>query len=182
MNPPMAQASHFRKHLIRLFPLVLPALLCLAATSCEKDDICVDGDTPQLVITFFDYTAPETARAVSKLRVIGLGKDTPVDTFSDRSNRDSVGLPMRADANRTGFVLISNSADNAEGAETGNRDTLYFDYETRSVFVSRACGFVPNFDSLSATSQPDASNWIDSVQVRQTTIENSTSAHVSIYF
>ena len=119
---------------------------------------------------------------MSKLRVIGLGNGAPVGTFTDRSNIDSVGLPMRADENRTGFVLISNSADNSDGVETGNGDTLYFDYQTRSLFVSRACGFVPNFDGLSASPQPDPSIWIDSVEVKQTTIANSTSAHVSIYF
>ncbi len=178
----MAHVPTFRKRLFRLLLMACPAFVYLLATACEKDDICVDGDTPQLVITFFDYAAPENAKAVPKLRVVGLGNGAPVGTFSDRSNRDSVGLPMRADVNRTGFVLISNSADNTDGVETGNRDTLYFDYQTRSVYISRACGFVPNFDGLSASPQPDASIWIDSVEVKQTTIASSTSAHVSIYF
>ncbi len=178
----MAHAPTFRKRLLRLLLMACPAVVYLLVSACEKDDICVDGDTPQLVITFYDYTVPESAKKVSKLRVIGLGNGEPVDTFTDRSNIDSLGLPMRAEANRTGFVLISNSADNSDGVETGNRDTLYFDYQTRSVFISRACGFVPNFDGLSASPQPDPSIWIDSVEVKQTSIANSTSAHVSIYF
>ena len=178
----MAQAPPFWQRLFRPLRLVIPALLVAWVISCEKDDICVDGDTPQLVITFFDYTQPETARTVNKLRVIGLGQGTPVNTFSDRSNRDSIGLPLRADQTRTGFVFIVDSADDADGNETGNRDTLYFDYETRSVYISRACGFVPNFDGLSASPLPDASIWIDSVEIRQTTIENASNAHVSIYF
>lgn len=178
----MARAPQFRQRIYRPVLLVIPALFVLWFTACEKDDICVDGDTPQLVITFFDYTQPETARAVNKLRVIGLGKGTPVDTFSDRSNQDSIGLPLRADQTRTGFVFIADSADDADGNETGNRDTLYFDYETRSVYISRACGFVPNFDGLSASPLPDTSIWIDSVAIRQTTIENASNAHVSIYY
>jgi len=178
----MAHAPHLRKFLVRLVPCLFPAVLCLWVSACEKDDICVDGDTPQLVVTFYDYDQPEAARTVNKLRVVGLGQGSPVNTFSDRSNLDSIGLPMRADQTRTGFVFIVNSADDADGNETGNRDTLYFDYETRSVYISRACGFVPNFDGLSASLVPDAGIWIDSVQIRQTTLENSTSAHVSIYY
>lgn len=175
-------APTFRKRIFSLLLLACPALVYLPATSCEKDDICVDGDTPRLVITFFDYTATDNPRDVPKLRVIGLGNGAPVGTFADRTNLDSIGLPMRADLTRTGFVLIANSADNADGVETGNRDTLYFDYETRSVFISRACGFVPNFDGLSASPQADANIWIDSIEVKQTTVANSTRAHVSIYF
>lgn len=178
----MAQAPQLRPRLFRLLFLVISALLVVWATACEKDDICVDGDTPQLVITFFDYTQPGNSRTVNKLRVIGLGKGTPVNTFGDRSNQDSIGLPLRADQTRTGFVFIVDSADDADGNETGNRDTLYFDYETRSVYISRACGFVPNFDGLSASPLPDASIWIDSVEIRQTTIENARNAHVSIYY
>ena len=178
----MAPAPFCRKPFFRYLLPVIPIILSAWVTACEKDDICVDGDTPQLVITFYNFTEPETARTVNKLRVIGLGKGTPVDTFTDRSNRDSIGLPMRADENRTGFVFIVDSADDADGNETGNRDTLYFDYETRSAYVSRACGFVPNFDGLSASLLPDPAIWIDSVEIRQTTLENSTSAHVSIYY
>lgn len=177
----MAYAPCFRK---RVFRLLLPAITILLfwVTACEKDDICVDGDTPLLVITFYDYAQPETARNVNKLRVIGLGQGTPVNTFSDRSSQDSIGLPLRADQSRTGFVFIVDSANDADGNETGNRDTLYFDYETRSAYISRACGFVPNFDGLSASLLPDASIWIDSVEIRQNTLENSRSAHVSIYY
>lgn len=178
----MADATHFLKRPMRLLLALFSAGLALWVTACEKDDICVDGDTPQLVITFFDYAQPETARTVNRLRVIGLGQGTPVNTFSDRSNRDSIGLPLRADQTRTGFVFIVDSADDADGNETGNRDTLYFDYETRSAYISRACGFVPNFDGLSASLVPDAGIWIDSVEIRQTTLENSSNAHVSIYY
>lgn len=150
--------------------------------SCEKDDICVDGDTPQLILTFYKITDPSQLSAVTKLRVTGIGKGTPVDTFSDRSNRDSIALPLRADAERTGFIFYLNSSSAEDGRELGNPDTIYFDYKIQSVFVSRACGFVPNFEDFSAFLIEDDNTWINSVEVKQTRISKTTSSHVSIYY
>jgi hypothetical protein len=150
--------------------------------SCEKDDICVDGDTPQLIVTFYKTADPTQLAAVTKLRISGIGMGTPVDTFSDRSNRDSIALPLRADAESTGFVFYLNSASNDEGLELGNPDTIYFNYSTQSVFVSRACGFVPNFEDFSASLIEDNNLWINSIEVKQTRISNTNSSHVSIYY
>ena len=150
--------------------------------ACEKDDICVDGDTPLLIVTFYNSADPSLAKAVNKLRVIGIEKDTPVGTFSDRSNRDSIALPLKADVERTGFVFYKDSASDEAGIELGNPDTIYFDYKIQSVYVSRACGFVPNFEDFSATLISDENTWIDSLEVKQTRISNATSSHVSIYY
>lgn len=174
---------HIPRHwnpLLRQMAFLLLVLALLAGSGCEKDDICVDGDTPLLVVTFYDIENPGEAKAVNRLRAVGLGNGTPVTSFPDRSTRDSIGIPLRIDSGQTGFVLIQNSEDE-EGADVGNRDTLYFDYEIREEFVSRACGFVGQFDNLEVLLQSDASNWIDSVTVISTTVENSLSAHVSVY-
>ncbi len=170
----------FSRFTIRLLGLLL--LLALLAAACEKDDICVDGDTPLLVMTFNDIGATEaTAKAVTRLRVIGIGNGDPITTFNDRSNRDSVGLPLRLDNGRTGFILIQNSQDNEDGVDTGNPDTLYLDYQVTEAFVSRACGFVANYEGLSWELQADASNWIDSVVIANPFVRSSDSAHVTIY-
>ena len=50
----------FRERLIGLLLMACMAVVCLLVSACEKDDICVDGDTPLLVITFYDYTVPES--------------------------------------------------------------------------------------------------------------------------
>lgn len=164
------------------------ALLMLAATlvasafgGCEKDDICVDGDTPLLIVNFYNSTDPSSGKNVAKLRVIGIGNGDPVGTFADRSDRDSIQLPLRTDVSRTGFVLIRDSGSDSEGVETGNRDTLYFDYEIREEFISRACGFVPRFESLQVGIQDDLSIWIDSVRVLNPTVESIQTTHVAIY-
>ena len=156
-------------------------LLATGFSGCEKDDICVDGDTPLLVVNFYDSEDPSSAKNVTSLRVIGIGNGDPVGTFTDRSNRDSIQLPLRADAPRTGFVLIRDSAGDSEGGATENRDTLYFDYEITEDFISRACGFVPNFENLQAGIQDDLSIWIDSVRVVNPTVESIQTTHVAIY-
>ena len=177
----MAPAPLCRKPLFRYLLPVIPVILCLWVTACEKDDICVDGDTPLLIITFYRSDDPITLKNAAQLRVIGIGNGDPVDTFADRTSRDSVGIPLRANMNRSSFVFIYSSKDNEEGNDTGNRDTLHFDYEISESYISRACGFVPNYENLAFELIKDSNNWIDSIAVIQPNIRNNQSAHVSIY-
>jgi hypothetical protein len=158
-------------------------LFCLflsGVMGCEKDDICVDGDTPLLVIKFYDIQAPETSKAVSSLRVLGLGQEDPVDTFADQSDLDSIALPLRPEQEETTFILILDS-DEEDGVETGNADTLQFSYNTQGAFISRACGFVANYDDLNSRLEPDTLNWIQNVEVINSTVQTQDTTHVSIF-
>ncbi len=148
--------------------------------ACEKDDICVDGDTPLLILTFYDVENPETAKSVSNLRIVGLGQDDPVNTFTDRSTVDSVAIPLRVDQTQSQFILIFDSADEAE-AETGNIDTLSFQYNVTEEFVSRACGFVANFTDLNSVLTSDAENWIQNIEISNPAVIKLDSAHVKIF-
>ena len=165
------------------FSLLIGILLCLTLgfQSCEKDDICIEGDTPLLVITFFDTESPTEAKSVTRLRVIGLGQEQVVGTFSDRANLDSIAIPLRSNASQTGFVFIFQSETAENGEETGNRDTLYFDYTAQEVFASRACGFVVQYEDLQAQANADDDTWIDSIEIKQASVTTSESAHVSIF-
>lgn len=156
------------------------SLLLFMLVGCEKDDICVDGDTPLLVIRFFDSARPETPKAVDKLRVIGLGNGDPVPTIADRTSLDSIALPLRPGETETTFILIRDSQDE-DGVETGNPDTLRLDYVTREAFISRACGFIANYEGLEGQLQTGSENWIQSIEVDTTSVQNQDSRHVSIY-
>ena len=166
---------------IKAILLVLLAILSFAA--CEKDDICVDGDTPLLIIRFYNLNDTTATKAVPKLRVVGLGQNTTVNTIADRSSAlDSIGIPLRIGEANTRFLFITNSADNTNGAETGNIDTLTFTYETKEVFVSRACGFVANYDNLKTdTTTADSERWIQNIIVEDSLVQNQAAAHVKIY-
>ncbi|NJB69544.1 hypothetical protein GGR42_000006 [Saonia flava] len=149
--------------------------------SCEKDDICVDGDTPLLVIAFYNIADTAVAKAVPKLRVGGIDNEFTVNTISDRTNLDSIGLPLKTNDVSTSYVLIKDSADDEDNNEIGNGDVLTFSYTIKKKFVSRACGFVANFENLSVGLEPDANEWIQDVIIADTIIENQAAAHVKIY-
>ncbi len=153
-------------------------------SACEKDDICVDDDTPQLIIRFYDADNPTELKVVPGLRVIGVGNGNPVDTFSDRtSTLDSIAIPLKTNDISTQFSFILNSADDDNGAETGTTDQLLFSYETEEIFKSRACGFVVNYDNLTTDFSPATENWIQSIEIVKpsVTIEEEVTAHVKIF-
>lgn len=160
--------------------MLLIIVLLLCSWACEKDDICVDGDTPLLVIRFYDIADTTELRPVPSLRVIGLGQSTVVNTFGDRSSTDSIAIPLKISDSSTDFVFIRNSADE-DDAETGNIDTLRFNYETREVFISRACGYVVNYESLAGDLPADTSPWVQNLSIVNPNVQNQSSAHVKIF-
>ncbi len=172
----------------RLFPILLLFVVIVHFSSCEKDDICVEGDTPFLVIGFYDIT-DTTFKSVSNLRIKALDNDSILNNtseygFSDRSNSpDSIFVPLRISESTTMFELISNSASDEENStiETGNIDTLIFNYSVEERFISRACGFVANFNQLDTTRQVFSTDWIKGINIVDSTVTNSNLIHVQIF-
>lgn len=165
---------------------LLPYLCCLTLLNvwlyaCEKDDICVEGDTPQLIITFYnDTTSTETKKQVTTLKVTGLGVEDAVPGIN-RVTTDSILVPLKSLENNSSFVFISNSAEDTNGVETGNADTLQLNYTVFEKFISRACGYVANYKDLSANLNTGVDNWISNIEIVKDTVENEISAHVKIY-
>lgn len=160
--------------------LLLFLMIFISFSACEKDDICVDGDTPLMIIRFYDNENPGELKAVPNLRIVGLGQSSAVNTIVDRTSLDSVALPLRINEINTGFIFISDSADE-DDLETGNIDTLSFDYSTQEIFISRACGYIANYDDLSETITPDGDNWIQNIEIVSPLIKLQDSAHVKIF-
>ena len=103
-----------------------------------------------------------------------------LDTFTDRSSRDSVAVPLRINEANTQFQIILNS-DGEDNTETGNIDTLQFNYETNEVFISRACGFVANFELASDSLTSDTDNWIQGIEIINPAVTSQVNAHVKIF-
>ena len=161
----------------------IPILFIIAFISfgaCEKDDICVDGDTPLLVIRFYDVDNPTVLKKATKFRIVGVGQNTTVTTVSDRTDLDSIAIPLKVIENSTGFYFISNSSD-VDAVEVGDLDTLYFNYTRKDKFVSRACGYIANFENLSGDLKLETDNWIKDIEIVTPLVENSTAAHVKIF-
>ncbi|MBT8321060.1 MAG: hypothetical protein KJO90_05255 [Eudoraea sp.] len=163
----------------QLFLLILLLGIILIG-ACEKDDICVDGDTHLLILRFYDAQDTASFKSVTDLQIIGVGQEDTLNLFSSPSTTDSVAIPLRADQTATQFLLILNS-NVEDDVETGNIDTLNFQYTVEGVFVSRACGFVANYNELSPQLTTGSENWIQDIEVVDTTVTNQFSAHVKIF-
>ncbi len=151
---------------------------------CEKDDICVDADTPLLIIRFFDIENRTEFKVVPSLRVIGIDNGNPVNTFVDRlSTLDSIAIPLKTTEDITSFSFIVGSEDDESGEEIGKIDTIQFNYTAEEVFISRACGFIINYDNLDTDFTPANENWIQQIEIVKSLVmtEEEVTAHVKIY-
>jgi len=173
----------------RFFPIFLLFSVTVHFSSCEKDDICVEGDTPLLIIGFYDIEDTLQFKAVPNLRIKALVEmdgdsllnDPLTYGFSDRgSSGDSITIPLRISENSTPYQMISGSSDNA-GNENGSIDTLTFAYSVSEKFVSRACGFVANFNELDTLRNVMADDWIRRITLLETDIETTNTIHVKIF-
>ncbi|MDO6604889.1 DUF6452 family protein [Arenibacter palladensis] len=169
--------------------LILLTIVLIGFGACEKDDICIDGDTPLLVIRFYDVDNPTELKDVTDFRIVGVGQNTTVTTVSDRTDTDSIAIPLKVTENTTGFYFISNSSDvettDSSGetitVEGGDLDTLYFNYSRIDKFVSRACGYIANYEDLTSDLKTETDNWIKDIEIVTPLVENSTAAHVKIF-
>ncbi len=155
-------------------------------SSCEKDDICVDGDTPFLIVGFYDFADTTVFKSVSSLRIRSTDNESiySSSTFTDQATvSDSIFIPLRLDANNTSYEFILNSDGDSEATrETGTIDTLSFTYNLGEQFVSRACGFVANYNELDTVRTVTAQDWIRRITILENTITNNpTAIHVKIF-
>ena len=162
--------------------LLLSIMGCILLTQCEKDDVCVEGDTALLHIAFYDKDATDEQplpKVVNKLRVISVDENATVNTFTDRSSQDDILIPLDSRKNIGDFILISNSATE-DNLETGQIEDIRIRYTPEAVYISRACGFVGQYADL-GIEQTGLSSWISSIEINNTRIDNSDEIHVSIF-
>lgn len=164
-------------------------ILIIVLAGCEKDDICIDGNTPLMVVRFYDVENRAELKTVPSFRVVGIGQNTTVIGVADRTELDSIAIPLKVTENVTGFYFIANSVDvdaedqNGEAIklEGGQIDNLYFNYDRSDKFISRACGHIANFDNVNVDLEQETENWIKDIEIVTPLIENSTATHVKIY-
>lgn len=149
--------------------LFLCAIL-VTLTTCERDDICIDETTPDLIIKFLDATDTENTKSVNNLKIKII--DTEIDTII--SSGDSIFIPIRIDSDVTRLSL-TNQIDLLDI----RTDTLTLNYDREETFVGRACGFKLTFNSLSIQS---TNNWIQNSNTvnEPQNIENEAAAHITI--
>jgi hypothetical protein len=170
-------------------------LFVFSLIKCEKDDICVPEvkKTPLLHIKFFDSQNRQNPKNVNDLRIIGpefLGLQLPAPLFFDAVSE--IKIPLKVNQDQTEYFFYLN-ADNAD-LTLQNTDLIEINYSRKDVYISRACGFKTNFD-LNFTnpflvSNPPiiddfpngTNNWIESVEIVNTEINQDEEPHIYIYF
>jgi len=156
--------------------LLLIFVLFLSLLACEKDDICIDPITPNLIIRLYDVADGTTIKSVANLQIKNIDQDSIFN--NNITSADSITIPLNINQDSTTYVFTINTDDVA----LANSDTLKISYIREAVFVSRSCGFKTIFKNVSLSLTTDNDNWIKSALFIEdtNTIENETKAHVKI--
>ena len=159
-------------------------LIALSLSSCEKDDICADGTTPNLIVEFFDIANPANRKSVPNLKVRGIGALTDLGNFNGVS---IIELPLDITIDTVKFSLIINSTSTS-AVMPPNEDFLQFNYTRQEFYVSRACGFNTFFELnspdgvLLSNSLPTGISWIKAINIQTNSITTENETHIKILF
>ena len=166
----------------------LIVLVLMLSFSCESDDICPESTltTPRLVVTFYDVDNPEERKNIKSLGVY-IVKNGELILLSEINglNTDSIAIPLRDDESVSNFKFCKDYSEDTTVIPSGLPNHLYFDYEINETFISRACGFVNNYNlSLALPYDPadttDPTNWISKVIILNNSVINENQSHVKI--
>jgi len=146
-------------------------LLFFLITSCEKDDICLEGsaNTNRITIGFIN-SEYESSSSVSLKNIRGVNKDSIIHKDI---NTDQLKLPLNTSSNRTDYILNYNEID----------DTLSIKHRTIHEYLNRGCGFISNFILDKTTEDLDNSyGWIKKISIVKDSIFNEEKTNLYIHF
>ncbi len=148
----------------------------MALNSCEPDDICLStiADTPKMVIVFYD-DSNGLKKEVKNLQIKGLENSN----IYYQKTTDSITIPLKNLDKTTAYSLTKNHSENTN--QTENSDNILINYEYNHVFISRACGYISNYDLNKIVIENDNSNWIIRSQITNPNIYDEKSIHVKIF-
>ena len=144
--------------------------------ACEPDDICLSeiDDTPKLLIGFYDKNSGNL-KEVENLKIQGLDNDQ-IYVFE---TLDSVGIPLINNKNLTTFNLTKNFEE--DNVDSGNNDKMFVNYNPNWIYISRACGYITNYDIDNLIIENDIENWIIDSEIITYSIKDEENIHVKIY-
>lgn len=144
--------------------------------ACEPDDICLSeiDDTPKLLIGFYDKNSGNL-KEVENLKIQGLDNDQ-VYVFE---TIDSIGIPLINNKNLTTFNLTKNFEE--DNVDSGNNDKMFVNYNPNWIYISRACGYLTNYDIDNLIIENDIENWIIDSEIITYSIKDEENIHVKIY-
>lgn len=161
--------------------ITLFSLLLSLIWSCERDDICIEENTPHLIIRFFDHENPTEYKKVINLKVQIEGIDGDYTNETITALTDSIAIPVKVTEDITSFKLILNGND--EDDTNDNEDVFDLNYIREDVFVSKSCGYKVLYYDITTSLINDNDNWIRSIETVKDPqdILNQNSDHVKIF-
>jgi len=162
-------------------------LILITVYNCESDDICPESTltTPRLVVTFHDFENPEERKNIESLGVyVVKNNELILINGIDGISTDSIAIPLRDDEHVSNFKFCKDFSD-ADVIPSGLPNHVYFDYNINEIFISRACGFINNYNLFVAlpydpVDTPGSTNWISDIIILNDSITNENQSHVKI--
>ena len=146
-------------------------LLFFLITSCEKDDICLEGsaNTNRITIGFINSENQDTT-GISLKNIKGLNKDSIIHTNISAAK---LKLPLNISSNTTDYIINFNQID----------DTLSIRYRAIHEYLNRGCGFISNFIiDKSSENLNNLEGWIKEVSIAKDSIFNEEKTNLYIHF
>ena len=152
-------------------------IVCLLIlSSCEKDDICLEGTpaTPRLIVVFRNFQDTGVKKSVKNLVIQGFDQEEILQTFTG----DSIALPLRKNFEFSQFKLSFNVDTDSLIA-----DSLQFKYDRFDLYINRACGYKSNyvFQEPSHYLLTKSEGWIQNIEKSKDTISDEQNTHLVIY-
>ena len=100
-------------------------------------------------------------------------------------NTDSIAIPLRDDESISNFKFCKDFSEDVTVIPSGLPNHVYFDYEINETFISRACGFINNYNLSIALPHdpldtPGPTNWISELIILNNSVTNENQSHVKI--
>lgn len=147
--------------------LIYIILGLLTVISCERDDICLDDVTPNLIIRFYDFENQAELKSISMDSIKIEGFEV-LEDYTGKTT-DSLTIPLNVSDEITKFIIYEDTTE----------ETITFSYDRFDEFVSRSCGYRTIFNNIAV--QENSDNWIQLIEIVNSTINNEEKAHIYIY-
>jgi hypothetical protein len=88
-------------------------------------------------------------------------------------------IPLNPSEDSSSYYLFKN-ASIVDGVLSGEVELLTISYDLKAVYLSKACGYIANFEQLQIDRELDQ-NWIQNIRIENSSVTNENEVHVKIY-
>lgn len=159
----------------KIFFRITLLITIITLISCEKDDICIEENTPHLIIRFYDNLDATSTKSVEQLKVTVKNSLDQEIQIGEITTTDSIVIPLNVNLDYTEILLSKNT-----NGTNDNVDSFTLNYIRNEVFVSRSCGYKILYEDIQ-TINPVANDWIQNISRNNSNIDNEAAAHLSIF-